>query len=190
MCLVTQLCPTRCEPMDCSPPGSSVHGIFQARIMEWVTISFSRGSSQPWDQTCVSCCLQNCRQILYLLSLRNDYLKGSRLFNWKSKDVTEDFEDTEKISLSHQKTLIFKKHSNHNSKHKHIQEIISSWQQFFYESGNTYKVAFWGLVDELSGIWSLPKGSLKTSLLWSSVSFLKTKLCCIDYLLIFPFSCQ
>ena len=45
LCLVTQLCPTFCGPMDCSPPGSSVHGIFQARILEWVVISYSRGSS-------------------------------------------------------------------------------------------------------------------------------------------------
>ena len=51
LCLVTQLCPTFCGPMDCSPPGSSVHGIFQARILEWVVISYSRGSSQPSDQT-------------------------------------------------------------------------------------------------------------------------------------------
>ena len=42
---VTQSCPTLCDPMDCSLPGSSVHGIFQARILEWVAISFSRGSS-------------------------------------------------------------------------------------------------------------------------------------------------
>ena len=41
--LVTQLCPTLCDPMDCSPPGPSDHGIFQARVLEWVTISFSRG---------------------------------------------------------------------------------------------------------------------------------------------------
>ena len=40
-----------CDPMDCSPPGSSVHGIIQARILEWVAISSSRGSSQPKDQT-------------------------------------------------------------------------------------------------------------------------------------------
>ena len=44
-----------CDSMDCSPPGSSVHGISQASILEWVTISFSRGSSQPRDQTRVSC---------------------------------------------------------------------------------------------------------------------------------------
>ena len=51
---VSQSCLTLCNPMDCSPPGSSVHGIFQARILEWVAISFSRGSSQPRDQTQVS----------------------------------------------------------------------------------------------------------------------------------------
>ena len=51
---VAQSCPTLCYPMDCSPPGSSIHGIFQARILEWVAISFSRGSSQPRDRTQVS----------------------------------------------------------------------------------------------------------------------------------------
>ena len=44
-----------CDPMDCSPPSSSVHGILQARIMEWVAISFSRGSSWPRSRTQVSC---------------------------------------------------------------------------------------------------------------------------------------
>ena len=44
-----------CDLMDCSPPGSSVHGISQARILEWVTISFSRGSSKSRDQTHISC---------------------------------------------------------------------------------------------------------------------------------------
>ena len=43
--LVIQLCPTLCDPMDCSPPGSSVHRISQARILEWVAIPFSKGSS-------------------------------------------------------------------------------------------------------------------------------------------------
>ena len=46
-----QLCPTLCDPRDYSPPGSSVYGIFQARILEWVVISFSWGSSQPRDST-------------------------------------------------------------------------------------------------------------------------------------------
>ena len=52
---VTQLCPTLCNPMDSCPPGSPVHGILQARILEWVAILFSRGSFQPKDQTQVSC---------------------------------------------------------------------------------------------------------------------------------------
>ena len=52
---VAQSCPTLCDPMDCNSPGSSVHGIFQARVLEWVAISFSRESSQPSDRTGVSC---------------------------------------------------------------------------------------------------------------------------------------
>ena len=52
--LITQSCPNLCDPMDCTLPGSSVHGILQARILEWVAISFSRESSQPKDQTRVS----------------------------------------------------------------------------------------------------------------------------------------
>ena len=49
--LITQSCLLLCNPMDCSLPGSSIHGIFQTRILEWVAISFSRGSSWPRDQT-------------------------------------------------------------------------------------------------------------------------------------------
>ena len=49
-----QSCLTLCDPMDCSPPVSSVHGVLQARILEWIAISFSRGSSQPRDRTHIS----------------------------------------------------------------------------------------------------------------------------------------
>ena len=52
---VPQLCPTLCNPMDCSLPGSSIHGIFQARVLEWVAISFSRESSWPRDRNQISC---------------------------------------------------------------------------------------------------------------------------------------
>ena len=52
--LVTPSCPTLYDPRDCSPGGSSVHGILQAWILQWVAISFSRGSSPPRDQTRVS----------------------------------------------------------------------------------------------------------------------------------------
>ena len=54
-CLVAKSSLTPCDPKDCSPPGSSVHGISQARILEWAAISFSRGLSQPRDQTRISC---------------------------------------------------------------------------------------------------------------------------------------
>ena len=62
---VAQSCPPLCGPMDCCLPGSSVHGILQARILEWVAISFSKGSSQPRDRTQG---LRHCRQTLYCLS--------------------------------------------------------------------------------------------------------------------------
>ena len=62
---VAQPCPTLCNPMDCSLPRFSVHGIFQARVLEWVAISFSKGSSRPRDRTWVS---SHCRQTLYCLS--------------------------------------------------------------------------------------------------------------------------
>ena len=60
-----QSCPTLCGPVDCSPPGSSVRGIFQARILEWVAIPYSRRSSQPRDQTCVSGVFCIGRWVLY-----------------------------------------------------------------------------------------------------------------------------
>ena len=60
-----QLCPTLCDPMDCSLPGASVHGILQARILEWVAMPFSRESSWPGDQTCVSYISCIGRQVLY-----------------------------------------------------------------------------------------------------------------------------
>ena len=60
-----QSCPTLCDPVDCSPPGSSVHGILQAGILQWVSISSPRGSPRPRDQACVFC---TGRQVLYHLS--------------------------------------------------------------------------------------------------------------------------
>ena len=53
--LVAQSCQTLCNPMDCSPPGSSVHGILQARVLEWIAMPSSRRSFQPRDRTQVSC---------------------------------------------------------------------------------------------------------------------------------------
>ena len=55
MCLVAQLCPTFCHPMDCRPPAFSDHGILQEKILQWVAIPFSGHSSQTRDRTQVSC---------------------------------------------------------------------------------------------------------------------------------------
>ena len=65
VCVCIQLCPTCCNPMECSLPGSSDHETFQARILEWVAISYSRGSSRPRDQSHVSCFSHTGRWILY-----------------------------------------------------------------------------------------------------------------------------
>ena len=67
--------PTLWDPMDCSPPGSSVHGILQARILKWVADPFSRGSSQPRDGTQVSC---HHRRILYHLNHQG----SPRILEW------------------------------------------------------------------------------------------------------------
>ena len=64
-----QSCPILCNPMDCSPAGSSVHGILQVRILEWVAIFFSRGSSWSTDQACISCIS---RQTLYYCATWED----------------------------------------------------------------------------------------------------------------------
>ena len=65
VCVSAQLCLIFCDPLDCSPPGFSVHGILQARILEWVAISFSRRSSRPRDLTPISCISCISRWILY-----------------------------------------------------------------------------------------------------------------------------
>ena len=67
-----QSCPTFFNPMDSSLSGSSVHGIFQARILEWVAIFFSRGFSQPRDRTFISCVSCFGRQILYRWATSED----------------------------------------------------------------------------------------------------------------------
>ena len=60
-------CPPLWDSMDCSPPASSIHGIFQARILEWIAISHSRGSSQPRDRTNASCISCIGKGVLYQL---------------------------------------------------------------------------------------------------------------------------
>ena len=86
MCVfsVAQLCLTLCNPMDCSPPGSSVHGILQARILEWVAIFFSRGSSQPRDQTFIFCFTGRC----FTTELWGKHIKSCHLFQREERRIT------------------------------------------------------------------------------------------------------
>ena len=91
--LVTQSCPTLCNPMDCSPPGTSVHEISQARILEWVAISFSRASSQPRGQTRVSC------------------TAGRFFTSWATREAW-----TIKVCIKMgESTVVFEEHSSHIS---------------------------------------------------------------------------
>ena len=78
---VAQSCPALCDPMDCSLPGFSVYGIFQARILEWVAISFSRRSSQPRDWTQVSCTVGRCFTI-WALKLTKWILLSKLMQDW------------------------------------------------------------------------------------------------------------
>ena len=91
--LVSRSCLTLCDPMDYSPPGSSVRGILQARILEWVAIPFSRGSSQPRDWVRLNLSLLQCRRILYHPSHQgspNDWIPKLFCsgFSWKENDRT------------------------------------------------------------------------------------------------------
>ena len=79
LCARAQSCPTLFSPTDCSPPGSSVHGILQARIPEWDALPSCRGSSQPRDQTWVS--YISCRWVLYHCSTQESPLKLSCVCN-------------------------------------------------------------------------------------------------------------
>ena len=76
VCVYTQADPTLCDPMNCSPPGSSVHGIFQARILEWVAISSSWESSRPRDWIYVSHVSCIGKQILHLCTTWEALLKS------------------------------------------------------------------------------------------------------------------
>ena len=84
-CLVPKSCPTLCDPMVCSSPGSSVHGISQARILKWIAISFSRGSSQSGDRTQVGSLPTEPQELSPKSYLHLDtYLSGHHLYTKKT----------------------------------------------------------------------------------------------------------
>ena len=83
---VAQSCPTLCDPMDCSLPGFSVHGILQARVLEWVAIAFSRGSAQPRDPTQVS---RNASRCLTLWATREAQMDIQWTWIWENSRNSE-----------------------------------------------------------------------------------------------------
>ena len=109
LCLCAQSCPTLCNPMDCSPPGSSVHATLQARILEQVAISFSRGSSGPRDRTIVSCIVCIGRWLLYhratweavqfILAPGNFFCMCSPVLKFSCIDISPFFEADSLMSL-------------------------------------------------------------------------------------------
>ena len=107
-----QSCLTLCDPMDCSPQGFSVLGILQARVLQWVAILSSRGSSQPRDGTCVSCDWQvgslplvppgkpRGPQLVTQIGLDNKYVLFSLQRVYKSWDFLPIFENWEFFHIS------------------------------------------------------------------------------------------
>ena len=79
-CSVAQSCPALCDPIDSSPPGSSAHGIFQARILEWIAMPSSRGPSCAGVWTCISCIG---RRILYHWVTRESPMLRAHACSWR-----------------------------------------------------------------------------------------------------------
>ena len=75
-----QLCPTLCDPVDCSPSGSFAHGILQGRILEWVAMPSSRGSAWPRDWTCIS--YVSCRWVLYHSASSDNTVASTQQYGW------------------------------------------------------------------------------------------------------------
>ena len=108
VCLDDESCLTLCNPLDCSLPGFSVHGIFQERILEWAAISSSRGSSRPRDQTHVSwimCLLTHCLRILYHAETLGKPLKArvgisaGEGLRWSALMCAENYKDKQAAHL-------------------------------------------------------------------------------------------
>ena len=107
VCSVTHL--SLCDPIDCSPPGSSVHGILQARILEGVAISSSRGSSWPRDQNCISCVSCIGRQTLYHWATWEAHIQS---WPWNKSGMKESTQMQSRICqfIRYVKSFIYTKH--------------------------------------------------------------------------------
>ena len=96
-CLVSKSCLSLCNHMDCSPLGSPVHGISQARILEWVSVSFSRGSSWPRDRTWVSC---TGGRVLYDWASEGEKDLKRKTASWKQREKTNQQTTTTKHTIT------------------------------------------------------------------------------------------
>ena len=91
-------CVLLCDPMDCSLPGSSIHGIFQARVLEWIAVSFSRGCSRPRDRTWVSHIADRCFTVwttsqVYSssrINIKKGPTKGESIWKWAQRYCCAD----------------------------------------------------------------------------------------------------
>ena len=90
--MCSQSCLTSCDHMDCSPPGFSVHGISQARTLEWVAISYPRGSFWPKDWSCISCASCIVRKILYHCHHLGSPVSNPHhpLWKWKHESLSRE----------------------------------------------------------------------------------------------------
>ena len=120
LCLVAQLCLTLCNPTDSSPPGSPVHGVLQAKILEWVTISYSRWSSSPRDWTRVPCIVD---RFLTVWATMEAYQIDSNM-------ETAQHVDRIKLILSLHEILV--------TKWVYLLEDLLIWRLFLIKAYNTF----------------------------------------------------
>ena len=140
---VAQSCLTLCDPVDCSPPCSSVHGIFQARVLEWVAISFSTGSSRPRDRTQVSCIVS---KTLYRLS-------HLRLGGWNGRECLRMIKYWQiLIQLSRRSNSMVKTGSKINN-HKPMYIILETCISKMFEHFEQRNEIINSSVYQLNGIW-------------------------------------
>ena len=144
-CMHAQLWLILCDPIDCSPPGSSVHGILQARVLEWVAMPSSRGSSQPRDQTRASCVSCTDRQIPYLL-----------------RDIVMN--ETEEFSVRGSLGLLWPKDKKQADKKKN--EWQTCWMK---ENGVIWGHAGRPLNSQEGNIWDEILRTRKSQKIWSKV---------------------
>ena len=145
--MYTQSCPTLCDPMDCSLPGFSVYGIFQARVLEWVAIFSSRGSSWARDWTYISSI--SCTDMLFL-------------YHWATWEAL--FEDVVAIYYLFETFQCNFKHFGHTYTNRHLCTLTKLyWACLFCELPEKWEPT------SLSGVWNLRSHLGRNTILISKV---------------------